>query len=151
MQGAGFSWGGVSCRRVWALEHKGFSTWNSQARQSACSVVVGMSLVAHGMWNLPGPGIKPIYPILAGSFLTTGPPGKSPKVCPLELRKGHGGWNLAYKKWGTERPLCQEVPKALLGMRKRLSVSVVQGIHPPWKVYNKFSRRLPEFKNHCLN
>ena len=29
------------------------------------------------MWNLPGPGIKPVSPALAGGFLTTGPPGKS--------------------------------------------------------------------------
>ena len=29
-----------------------------------------------GMWDLPGPGIKPMTPALAGRFLTTGPPGK---------------------------------------------------------------------------
>ena len=29
------------------------------------------------MWNLPGPGIEPVSPALAGDFLTTGPPGKS--------------------------------------------------------------------------
>ncbi|XDA90332.1 hypothetical protein R6Z07F_019925 [Ovis aries] len=29
------------------------------------------------MWNLPASGIKPMSPALAGSFLTTGPPGKS--------------------------------------------------------------------------
>ena len=28
------------------------------------------------MWNLPGPGIVPTSPALAGGFLTTGPPGK---------------------------------------------------------------------------
>ena len=50
----------------------------------------GASLVEHGlsshhpraqlprnMWNLPGPGIEPVSPALAGRFLTTGPPGKS--------------------------------------------------------------------------
>ena len=31
------------------------------------------------MWDLPGPGIKPVSPALAGRFLTTGPPGKSPE------------------------------------------------------------------------
>ena len=30
-----------------------------------------------GVWNLPGPGIEPMFPALAGGFLTTGPPGKS--------------------------------------------------------------------------
>ena len=29
-----------------------------------------------GMWNLPGPEIKPMSPALAGRFLTTGVPGK---------------------------------------------------------------------------
>ena len=30
-----------------------------------------------GRWNLPGPGIKPMSPALAGRFLSTVPPGKS--------------------------------------------------------------------------
>ena len=29
------------------------------------------------MWDLPGPGLKPVSPALAGGFLTTVPPGKS--------------------------------------------------------------------------
>ena len=29
------------------------------------------------MWNLPGPGIEPMLPVLAGRFFTTGAPGKS--------------------------------------------------------------------------
>ena len=29
------------------------------------------------MWDLPGPGIEPVYPALAGGFPTTAPPGKS--------------------------------------------------------------------------
>ena len=29
-----------------------------------------------GMWDLPGPGLKPVSPALAGGFLTTAPPGK---------------------------------------------------------------------------
>ena len=29
------------------------------------------------MWALPGPGIEPVSPALAGGFLTTVPPGKS--------------------------------------------------------------------------
>ena len=29
------------------------------------------------MWNLPGLGIEPMYPVLAGGFLSTVPPGKS--------------------------------------------------------------------------
>ena len=29
------------------------------------------------MWDLPGPGLKPVSPALAGGFLPTAPPGKS--------------------------------------------------------------------------
>ena len=28
------------------------------------------------MWDLPGPGLEPMSPALAGRFLTTAPPGK---------------------------------------------------------------------------
>ena len=28
------------------------------------------------MWDLPGPGLEPVSPALAGGFLTTEPPGK---------------------------------------------------------------------------
>ena len=28
------------------------------------------------MWDLPGPGLKPVSLALAGGFLTTAPPGK---------------------------------------------------------------------------
>ena len=31
------------------------------------------------MWNLPGPGIKPISSALPGGFLITGPPRRSTK------------------------------------------------------------------------
>ena len=31
----------------------------------------------HGVWNIPGPGIKHTSPALADRFLTTDPPGKS--------------------------------------------------------------------------
>ena len=29
------------------------------------------------MWDIPGPGLEPVSPALAGGFLTTAPPGKS--------------------------------------------------------------------------
>ena len=32
------------------------------------------------MWDLPGPGLEPMSPALAGRFLTTAPPGKSHPV-----------------------------------------------------------------------
>ena len=30
----------------------------------------------HGTWDLPGPGLEPVSPALAGRFSTTAPPGK---------------------------------------------------------------------------
>ena len=36
-----------------------------------------MGLVVHVMWDLPGPGLEPMFPVLAGGFLTTVPPGMS--------------------------------------------------------------------------
>ena len=32
------------------------------------------------MWVLPGPGLEPVSPALAGGFLTTAPPGKSQEL-----------------------------------------------------------------------
>ena len=33
------------------------------------------------MWDLPGPGLEPVSPALAGVFLTTAPPGKPRGFC----------------------------------------------------------------------
>ena len=55
--------GGFSCGGAQALEH-GHSSCGKQASLS------------HGIWDLPGPGIEPLCPALAGGFFTTGPPGK---------------------------------------------------------------------------
>ena len=32
--------------------------------------------LCRGMWHLPGSGIEPLFPALAGGFFTTEPPGK---------------------------------------------------------------------------
>ena len=32
--------------------------------------------MSQGMWDLPGSGIEPVSPALAGRFFTTEPPGK---------------------------------------------------------------------------
>ena len=36
------------------------------------------------MWGLPGPGLEPVSPALAGGFLTTVPPGK-PRLASLSV------------------------------------------------------------------
>ena len=39
-----------------------------------------LAKLPHGIRDLPGPGIKPVSPALAGRFFTTEPPGK-PTFC----------------------------------------------------------------------
>ena len=40
------------------------------------------------MWDLPGPGLEPMAPALAGGFLTTAPPGKSLLIALFNEEKG---------------------------------------------------------------
>ena len=42
-------------------------------RLNSCGI---WSWLLHGMWDLPGLGLKPMYPALAGRFFTTQPPRK---------------------------------------------------------------------------
>ena len=48
------------------------------------SVVMAYGLSCCGTWDLPGPGIEPVSPALAGRFLSTLPPGKS-QLCTLNV------------------------------------------------------------------
>ena len=65
-------------------EH-GLQASGLQQLQHTVSVVVARGLSSYGaraqllqgMWYLPGPGLEPVSPALAGRFLTTAPPGKS--------------------------------------------------------------------------
>ena len=66
LQSMGCSVRGLSGCSWWAAEHQ------------LTSGGTGASL-PHGMWDLPGPGIEPMSPALAGGFLTTGPPGNPQK------------------------------------------------------------------------
>ena len=45
----------------------------AEYRLSSCGA---RAQLLHGMWDLPGPGLEPMSPALAGGFLTTAPPGK---------------------------------------------------------------------------
>ena len=49
------------------------------------------------MWDLPGPGLKPVSPALAGGLLTTAPPGKPPMLLLLCQfpRSPQKGWPVA--------------------------------------------------------
>ena len=54
---------GLSSCGSWAVEH----------RLSSCGA---RALLLRGMWDLPGRGLEPVSPALAGGFSTTAPPGK---------------------------------------------------------------------------
>ena len=43
------------------------------------------------MWDLPGPGLEPVSPVLAGGFLTTAPPGK-PDILLFDHLKQFCSW-----------------------------------------------------------
>ena len=69
-------WASFSLRRLLLL------LWNTGSKH-ADSVVVAHGLTCYGsMWDLPGPGMEPVSPALAGRFLTSRPPGKP---CPYDL------------------------------------------------------------------
>ena len=53
-------------------------SWALERRLSSCGA---WALLLRGMRDLPGPGLEPVYPALAGRFLTTVPPGKPPSRC----------------------------------------------------------------------
>ena len=80
----GFSLWWLLLLRSTGSRRAGFSscgTWASvvvarglqSARLSSCGA---RAQLLHGMWGLPGPGLKPASPALAGGFLTGAPPGK---------------------------------------------------------------------------
>ena len=53
------------------------SSCGSRALECRLSSCGARALLLHSMWDLPGPGLKPMSPALAGRFLTTVPPEKS--------------------------------------------------------------------------
>ena len=75
---------GLSSGGSWALEH-----WLNSCGTHAC--------LLHGMWDLPGPGIEPVSPALAGRFFTHGPTGKQAPASPvlITLRTLTLGYNWA--------------------------------------------------------
>ena len=58
------------------LQAHGLSSCGAQALQRRLSRCGTQAQLLRGMWYLPGPGLEPMSPALAGRFLTTAPPGK---------------------------------------------------------------------------
>ena len=76
--------GSFSCCGAWALGTRAsvvvarrLSSCGSQALECRLSSCGAQAQLLRGMRGLPGPGIEPVSPALAGGFLTTVPPGKS--------------------------------------------------------------------------
>ena len=63
---AGFSSCGSWAQQLWLA--------GSRAQAQQCGA---RAQLLRGMWDLPGPGLEPVSPALAGGFLITEPPGKS--------------------------------------------------------------------------
>ena len=62
------------------------------------TVAASLAVEHGGLWDLPRPGIKPMFPAWAGRFLTTGPPEKSYLV--LNLYRGlRCQWEVKAKEW----------------------------------------------------
>ena len=77
LQSTGFRCAGFSSCSARALGLMGFSSCGSRALELRLSSCGSRAQLLRGMWDLPGPGIQPVSPALAGKFLTTVPPGKS--------------------------------------------------------------------------
>ena len=56
---------------------RGLSSCGSRALECRLSSCGARDQLLCSMWDLPGPGLEPVSPALAGGFLTTAPPGKS--------------------------------------------------------------------------
>ena len=55
---------------------RGLSSCSSRALEHKPNGCDAQASFLHGMWDLPGPGIKPVSASLAGRFFTTESPGK---------------------------------------------------------------------------
>ena len=76
---AGFSSCGARALGVRAsvVVARRLSSCGSRALEHRLSSCDARAQLLCGMWDLPGPGLEPMSPALAGRFLTTVPPGKS--------------------------------------------------------------------------
>ena len=100
MESEGYSLVVVQGRLIWeapfVAEHKlqgvasvcaarGLSICTSQALEHRLNSCGTQAYLFHGMWNLPGSGIKPVSLALAGEFFATEPQG-SPIVLISKFR-----------------------------------------------------------------
>ena len=69
---------GARALGMWAavVVTRGLSSCSSRTPERRLGSCGAQAQLLCGMWDLPGPGLEPVSPALAGGFLTTVPPGK---------------------------------------------------------------------------
>ena len=88
--------GGFSCCGARALGTRasvavawGLSSCGSRVLECRLSSCGARAQLLRGMWDLPGPGLEPVSPALAGGLLTTVPPGKSLNAILIKTSKSY--------------------------------------------------------------
>ena len=76
--------------RASAVEAHGPSRRSSRAPQHRLGSRGPLAQLLHGTWDLPGLGIEPMSPALAGRFLTTEPTGKPSLLTSLQNLANEG-------------------------------------------------------------
>ena len=84
LQCAGFSLRWLLLLQSTGSRCMGFSSCGSRALERRLSSCGAQAWLFSGMWDLPGPGVKPVSPESVGGFLTTASPGKSPQLLILK-------------------------------------------------------------------
>ena len=82
--------------RVSAVVARRLSSCGSRALEHRLSSCGTWAQLLRSMWDLPGPGLEPVSPALAGRFLTTVPPGK-----PRKFQNSHLQINTLFFELGT--------------------------------------------------
>ena len=84
---SGFSCCGARALDMWVsvVVACGLSSYGSQTLEQRLSSCGAQAQLFRGMWDLPGPRLEAVSPALAGGFLTTAPPGKSPRYFMIEF------------------------------------------------------------------
>ena len=77
---AGFSLRWLLLLQSMSSRHAGFSSCDLRALEHRLSSCGSRALLLRSMQYLPRPGIESVSPALAGGFLTTAPPGKTPYI-----------------------------------------------------------------------
>ena len=90
--------GGFFCYGAQAL-----GTWASVAVARRFSSCGAQAQLLRGIWDLPGPGLKPVSPALAGGFLTTVPPRKSLYEQFISTQPWDQNWMIQRRSLGKEQ------------------------------------------------